>query len=319
MRINPAHAFPVFEPGLRLRGAGRFDDARNGRRSGRWRWASRPCRRAACSISWRSSEGNSGEAQQHVDWAHGKPREFDVTGAQAQVAAFRGRIGEARALYERTIGEAGGNQMAQVASGYVGQLALTEALYRLSGAGHRAGPGAIPMDTTYEPQLRAATALALSGSVGEADRWIARLRAIRPGGHAAARRLHAGRRGRGGARARSLPTPRWTRCVPRHRSNAARSRRCWPIYFRAEARRRSGSLRRGGRATTACSSTIAAPSHSRRPSRWPGSAWPARCRPRATSPAAAAPTRICSTSGRTRTPSSRCCARRSAEAAALPQ
>ena len=244
MRINPAHAFPYSNLAYAYRGAGRFDEAkRTAMRAVAMGIETMPTRRLLYQLA--IIEGNQAEAQQHIDWAHGKPREFDVTGAQAQVAAFQGRIAEARALYERTIAEAGGNQMAQVASGYVGQLALAEALFGYP-ARAIALARRIPMDTTYEPQLRAATALALSGAVADADRWIARLREIRPEDTL----LHAA----------YMPVAQAAVLLARDRADAAIGAlrpaapfergtvaALLPIYFRGEARRRAGAFAEAAR------------------------------------------------------------------------
>jgi len=236
MRINPAHPFPYSNLAYAYRGAGRYEDAkRTAMKAVAMGIETMPTRRLLYQLA--ILNGNQAEAQQHIEWARGKPREFDVTGAQAQVAAFRGRIAESRELYERTITEAGGNQMAQVASGYVGQLALTEALFeypdRAIALARR-----VPMDTTYEPQLRAATALALAGATGDADRWISRLRDIRPEDTL----LHAA----------YMPVAQATVLLARDRTDAALGAlrpaapfergtvaALLPIYFRGEARRRA--------------------------------------------------------------------------------
>src|SRR4051812_38130593 len=232
MRINPAHPFPYSNLAYAYRGAGRFEDAkRTAMRAVAMGIETMPTRRLLYQLAMLN--GNQAEAQQHIDWAHGKPREFDVTGAQAQVAAFRGRIAEARALYERTIAEAGGNQMAQVASGYVGQLALTEALFEYP-AQAIALARRIPMDTTYEPQLRGATALALSGLVGDAERWIARLREIRPEDtllHAAYMPVAQA----AAALARDRPDAALAALRPAAPFERGTVAALWPIYFRRGA------------------------------------------------------------------------------------
>jgi hypothetical protein len=94
------------------------------------------------------------------------------------------------------------------------------------------------MDTTYEPQLRAATALALAGATGDADRWISRLRDIRPEDTL----LHAA----------YMPVAQATVLLARDRTDAALGAlrpaapfergtvaALLPIYFRGEARRRA--------------------------------------------------------------------------------
>ena len=140
--------------------------------------------------------------------------------------------------------------MAQVASGYVGQLALTEALF-----GYPRRPsrwrGACPMDTTYEPQLRAATALALVGR-GRRSRPLDRPAARpAPGRHAAARRLHAGRRRPRVLLARDRTDAALDALRPAAPFERGTVAALLPIYFRGEARRRAARLRRRGHATSA--------------------------------------------------------------------
>ena len=107
----------------------------------------------------------------------------------------------------------------------------------------------VPMDTTYEPQFRAATALALAGAVSDADRWIARLRDIRPEDTL----LHAA----------YMPVAQAAVLLARDRTDAAVGAlrpaapfergtvaALLPIYFRGEARRRAARLRRRRHATS---------------------------------------------------------------------
>ncbi len=78
---------------------------------------------------------NDGSAAAHLEWARSQPREFDLISAQAQVAAFGGRLREAGALYGRAADMATARSLTGTASGYWAHLALTEALYRRAAAG----------------------------------------------------------------------------------------------------------------------------------------------------------------------------------------
>jgi ATP/maltotriose-dependent transcriptional regulator MalT len=127
----------------------------------------------------------------------------------------------------------------QIASGYSAQLALTDALYGYAFlAMERARQ--IP-ETAYEPELRAAAALAVAGAPGEAERLIARTRDLRPADtllHGAyvpvaeAAALLA--RGRAEAALQALRP-----AAPFERGTVAA---LLPIYFRAEAQRRAGAF-----------------------------------------------------------------------------
>jgi hypothetical protein len=125
-------------------------------------------------------DGNADDARRHLEWAATRTRGFDLTGARAQVLAFRGQIVEARALYAQTIAAADASGFKQVASGYAAQAALTEALYGYTRPAIRQARRTVATSTAYEPQLRAAEALALAGAADEADGVVRRLRGIRP-------------------------------------------------------------------------------------------------------------------------------------------
>jgi hypothetical protein len=182
-------------------------------------------------------EGDQAAAERQLAWARGRPRGFDLIGAHAQVAAFRGEMFQARRLFEQTIEEADGSRLTQIAAGYAAQLALTDAMYgypALAAARARR----IRPDTSYEPQLRAAAALAVAGVPGDAERWIDRIRGVRPSdtllhtaylpvAEAAARLA----RDRADATLEALRP-----AAPYERGTIAA---LLPIYFRGEARRRT--------------------------------------------------------------------------------
>ena len=53
-------------------------------------------------------QGDQQTARAQLDWAATSSVGFDMTGARAQIAAFHGRMTEARQLYEETIAAADG-------------------------------------------------------------------------------------------------------------------------------------------------------------------------------------------------------------------
>lgn len=95
------------------------------------------------------------------------------------MAAFRGRLNEARTLYGETVAAAKKQGFVQVASGYEAQAALTDALYGYTGEALERARGIVQSATAYEPQLRAAVAVALAGEPGEAEAVLRRLRGVR--------------------------------------------------------------------------------------------------------------------------------------------
>lgn len=68
----------------------------------------------------------------------------------------------------------------QVASGYAAQAAFAEVLYGYGRAPLEQARTVVRSATAFEPQLRAATAMALGGEPAEADALVRRLRGVRP-------------------------------------------------------------------------------------------------------------------------------------------
>jgi len=178
IRRNPAHSFPYSNLAYAFRGAGRYDEARRiAEKSIEMKIETLPTRRLLYQLAEMQEDAATANAQ--LDWARPRAQGFDLTGARAQVLAFRGRIRESRAAYEETITLAARNGFPQIGSGYAAQEALGAALYGFRDAA-LARARSIPGDTVYAPRLRAATALALAGETAEAASEVRRLRAIRP-------------------------------------------------------------------------------------------------------------------------------------------
>lgn len=179
MARNPAHPFPRSNLAYAHRGAGRFADARAIAEEALARnLETAPMRRLLYQLAELS--GDRVAAQRQIDWAAGRTRSFDLTGARAQVAAFGGHMAEARRLYNETIAVATERGFAQIASGYAAQAALTEALFGYKREAMIRARDVLRGAAPYEPQLRAAMALALAGAPDEADAVVRRLRTVRP-------------------------------------------------------------------------------------------------------------------------------------------
>ena len=177
-RRNPAHGFPLSNLAYALRGAGRYDEARAAiEKAIALRVETLPTRRLLYQLAEMKDDEATARAQ--LEWARPRAQGFDLTGARAQVLAFRGRMRDARAAYEETITLASRNGFPQIASGYAAIEALGEALY---GARDRARARArsVPGDTVYAPRLRAAAALAFAGDPGEADATVRAISTARP-------------------------------------------------------------------------------------------------------------------------------------------
>ena len=179
IRRNPEHAFPRSNLAYALRGAGKFAEARRvAEEAIAKNLGTGPLRRLLYQLAMLDNDEVAARAQ--LGWAAQSPVGFDLTGARAQVAAFRGQMAEARRLYAETIAGATAQGYTQIASGYAALAALTEALYGYDTEAITQARKVIQTATPNEPQLRAATALALAGAPDEAEPVIRRLRHVRP-------------------------------------------------------------------------------------------------------------------------------------------
>ncbi len=179
IRRNPEHAFPRSNLAYALRGAGNFVEARRVAEEAIARnLGTGPLRRLLYQLAELDNDEVAARAQ--LDWATRSTVGFDLTGARAQVAAFRGRMGEARRLYAETIAGATAQGYTQIASGYAALAALTEALYGYDAEAIAQARTVLQAGPPNEPQLRAATALALAGAPDEAEPVVRRLRHVRP-------------------------------------------------------------------------------------------------------------------------------------------
>ena len=177
-RRNPAHSFPYSNLAFAYRGAGRFEEARRVAEGAVQKGIETlPTRRLLYQLA--EMRGDDAAARAQLDWARPRSRGFDLTGAHAQVEAYRGRMADARELYEQTVTLASRNAFSEVGVGYEAQYALTEALF-----GNRAAAiesaRRVPGSVTYAPRARAATALAIAGDTAGAEAILRGLRALRP-------------------------------------------------------------------------------------------------------------------------------------------
>ena len=177
-RRNPDHPFPHSNLAYAYRGLGRFADARAaGMRAVERGFETLPTRRLLYQLA--VMEGDTDGALAHQKAASGRAREFDMHGAEAQIAAFQGRLGEARQLYERTEAMARRASLGQVAAGYELQLAWAELLFgRTSDAAARAGPLVASGSADVTPL--AVAILALAGQPDGLDASLDRVAHMRP-------------------------------------------------------------------------------------------------------------------------------------------
>ena len=178
LRRSPDHPFPLSNLAIAYRALGRYDEARaTGQKAVDLKIETAPTRRLLYQIAVLTRDGTESA---HLAWGKDRSREFDLVSAQAQVAAHDGRMRDAASLYQRAIDMTVARGLHGTASGYVAQLAWTEALYRdraeAADAVRRAlalieadaeGPGTLP-------RFRAAAALAYTGQSADALALVTR-------------------------------------------------------------------------------------------------------------------------------------------------
>jgi tetratricopeptide (TPR) repeat protein/predicted Ser/Thr protein kinase len=129
LRRSPGHPFPLSNLAIAYRAMGRNAEAKKvADEAVALRVETTPTRRLLYQLAVLAGDGPGAAAQ--LAWARDRPREFDLISAQAQVAAYYGRLAEARELYRRAADMAHARGLSGTASGYAAHLAWTEALYQ---------------------------------------------------------------------------------------------------------------------------------------------------------------------------------------------
>jgi len=125
-RRNPDHPFPYSNLAHALRGLNKYDEARVVAEEAATRGIETlPTRRLLYQLA--VQRGDMADAARHLLVVRGRSREFDMLGAQAQMAVFAGKLIEAEQLY--TLAESGARTagLTEIADGYVVQAALMHA------------------------------------------------------------------------------------------------------------------------------------------------------------------------------------------------
>lgn len=169
IRRNPAHGFPYSNLAQAYRGLGRYTDARRvAERAVSLRIETLPTRRLLYQLAVMA--GDEAGAAQQLAWARGKPREFDMIGAQAQVAAYRGQAQEARRLLSDAIHRAELAGLPEVATGYLARASWMELMFGDTARARSIARDVLTRSPSDDPQLVVALTLALTGSAKEAGR-----------------------------------------------------------------------------------------------------------------------------------------------------
>jgi DNA-binding winged helix-turn-helix (wHTH) protein/tetratricopeptide (TPR) repeat protein len=168
VRRDPSHGYPYSNLAHAYRGLGRFDDARATAAQAVERGVETlPTRRLLYQLAILA--GDDEAAARHFDWARDRPREFDMIGARAQAAAWSGRVADARVFYENAARLAELRHLPDVATNHLAWATAMEIAYGNLDRAGRLARRVLDRRPSYDPRLRAALALALGGSPGEAE------------------------------------------------------------------------------------------------------------------------------------------------------
>jgi DNA-binding winged helix-turn-helix (wHTH) protein/tetratricopeptide (TPR) repeat protein len=169
VRRNPRHGYPYSNLAQAYRGMGRFDEARRvAERAVALEIETLPTRRLLYQLA--TIEGDEEAALRHLEWARDKPREFEMVAARAQALACAGRVSEARQLYEEAARTAELRALGDVGTGHLAWASWMEMAYGNTDAAQRLAHRVLARNPSYDPRLRAALTLAVSGLASEAER-----------------------------------------------------------------------------------------------------------------------------------------------------
>ena len=184
LRRSPGHPFPLSNLAFAYRALGRYDDARTtAGEAVKLGVETTPTRRLLYQLGLIAGDGS---AATHLAWAKDRPREFDLVSAQAQAAAFHGRLREATELYQRAVDMAHARGLDGTGSGYAAHLAWTQALYlprkeAVEGVKREVGRVNTEADAPGTvPRFRAGAALGLCGLSDDAQALITQAQARYP-------------------------------------------------------------------------------------------------------------------------------------------
>jgi DNA-binding winged helix-turn-helix (wHTH) protein/tetratricopeptide (TPR) repeat protein len=164
---NPAHGFPYSNLAHAYRGAGMFSEARQtAEEAVSLHIETVPTRRLLYQLA--ILEADNDAAMKHVEWARDRPREFEIVGAQAQVAGYSGKVKAARQLYERTARMAEQRNLPDVGTNHLAWATYMELVYGNFNEAEQQARAILNRNPTYDQRLRVALTLAGTGYIEEA-------------------------------------------------------------------------------------------------------------------------------------------------------
>jgi len=114
-------------------------------------------------------EGDTAAMQRQVDWAKGKPDEFDFLQVLAEAAASRGRLQAARENYRKAADLARRGKFDEIAARITGIQAVDEALVGNSSQARDGAAAALAISRNRPTMLLSGSALALAGDTAKAS------------------------------------------------------------------------------------------------------------------------------------------------------
>jgi serine/threonine protein kinase/Tfp pilus assembly protein PilF len=118
------------------------------------------------------ASGDTAAMQQQIDWAKGKPNEYEALDWQTGAAAFAGQWRRAQALSRRSIDLAVRSDAKEVAAGYAAEEALRNTLFGQCTQTKAAATQALTLEHHRLTTARAMLALAWCGEASQAQRLI---------------------------------------------------------------------------------------------------------------------------------------------------
>jgi len=179
VRRNPSHGFPYSNLAYAYRGLGRFDLAKQtAERAVALKIETLVTRRLLYQIAVLA--GDEEAAARQLGWARDNAREFDMVGVRAQAAACAGRVREARQLFEEAVRMAEGRNLPDVGTGYLAWATSMEMAYGNARIAQQSARIVLTRRPSFDPHLRAALTLAMTGSPGEAEAIVRELAGDNP-------------------------------------------------------------------------------------------------------------------------------------------
>src|SRR5215467_571890 len=165
---NPSHGFPYSNLAHAYRGLGNFDEARKtAEEAVKRNIETLPTRRLLYQLAILADDHD--DASRHLEWCRDKPREFEMVAARAQIAACSGKVREAHELFEQTAAMADARNLADVGSGHLASASWMDLAFGDTARAREGARRVLARNPGYDPRLRAALTLAMTGSVEEAE------------------------------------------------------------------------------------------------------------------------------------------------------